>query len=556
MDDYVIPLRTEPLIDDTTLRDGVQMPGIAVSPEDTAQIALLLDSVGVERIELHQFQPQDRKAIRLIQKNGMNARIAGWCRTVKEDVDNALALDLPEVGISHPVSPIHLKSKWPNKTYEELIARVAEVIEYAAKDHGLVTFFHGEDSTRTPWGLEKAFINAAVDAGAEVYRICDTVGVGLSLQDAPLPRGIPLKIKRIKEETKVPAVEIHAHDDLGNAVENTMAAIRAASGLYDKVYASTTFLGIGERAGNAETEKTIMNLYIHHGVKKYESGLSKLKSVADFISHATGVTIPPNKAIVGEYAFAHESGIHAHGALKNPATYEPYPPELVGNRRLLTIGKQSGKTIIKEKMEELLGIQVESNDPILIEVVKAVKKMFEEGRRGSLKESEFREIVNQAFKAQRAGGFIQGIKLDKMDMMILRNLQSSIPLHLRELARKLKLSKDDLERRLRKLEEKGVIQGYIATLNPEKMGYNTNVLILIKADEKVLTRLEEGLAKDANNVSVYDLAGEYDIAVISRFKDERSFKEYFESIQLKDEVDRAIAYKILKRVKEYGAIPL
>lgn len=554
MSDYVIPLRTEPLIDDTTLRDGVQMPGIAVSPEDTAQIALLLDSVGVERIELHQFQPQDREAIRLIQRNGIKARIAGWCRAVREDIDNALALDLSEVGISHPVSPIHLKSKWPNKSYEDLIARVAEVIEYAARDHGLVTFFHGEDSTRAPWRLEKAFIDAAVDAGAEVYRICDTVGVGLSLQDAPPPRGIPLKIKRIREETKVPAVEIHAHDDLGNAVENTMAAIRAASGLFDKVYASTTFLGIGERAGNAETEKTIMNLYIHHGVKKYESGLSKLKSVADFISHATGVTIPPNKAIVGEYAFAHESGIHAHGALKNPSTYEPYPPELVGNRRILTIGKQSGKTIIREKMEELLGIRIENDDPILMEVVKAVKKIFEEGRRGSLKESEFREIVNQAFKAQRAGGFVQEVALDETDMAILKNLQSSIPVDLEALARQLKLSRDDLEKRLKNLEERGVIQGYIAKLDPEKIGYNVNVLILIKGDERSLTQLEEGLARDVNNVSVYDLAGEYDVAVISRFRNERSFKEYFESIQSRDEVDRTIAYKILKRLKEYGAV--
>lgn|GEM_PF-46041 len=556
MDDYVIPLKTEPLIDDSTLRDGVQMPGIAVSPEDTAQIALLLESVGVERIELHMFQPHDRKAIRLIQDRGIKARIAGWCRAVKEDVDNALALDLSEIGISHPVSPIHLEAKWPNRNHEELIRRVAEVIEYAAKDHGLVTFFHGEDSTRAPWNLEKEFIDAAVDAGADVYRICDTVGVGLSLPDAPLPRGIPLKIKRIREETKVPAVEIHAHDDLGNAVENTLAAIRAASGLYDKIYASTTFLGIGERAGNAETEKTIMNLYVHHGVRKYESGLSKLKEVADFISHATGVTIPPNKAIVGEYAFAHESGIHAHGALRDPSTYEPYPPELVGNRRIFTIGKQSGKAIIKEKMEELLGTRVDDDSPILAGVVEAVKRVFEKGRRGSLKESEFREIVNQVSKAQRVAGLVQEITLDEDDLRLLRSLQSSIPVDLKGLARQLGLSRGDLEEHLKNLKDKGVIQGFTARIDSEKMGYNTNVLILIKADGRALTQLEDDLKRHMNNVSVYDLAGEYDIALISKFKDEDEFKKYFNSIQSKKVVDRAIAYRILKRLKECEALPL
>jgi isopropylmalate/homocitrate/citramalate synthase/DNA-binding Lrp family transcriptional regulator len=556
LDDYVIPLKTEPLIDDSTLRDGVQMPGIAVSPEDTAQIALLLESVGVERIELHMFQPHDRKAIRLIQDRGIKARIAGWCRAVKEDVDNALALDLSEIGISHPVSPIHLEAKWPNRNHEELIRRVAEVIEYAAKDHGLVTFFHGEDSTRAPWNLEKEFIDAAVDAGADVYRICDTVGVGLSLPDAPLPRGIPLKIKRIREETKVPAVEIHAHDDLGNAVENTLAAIRAASGLYDKIYASTTFLGIGERAGNAETEKTIMNLYVHHGVRKYESGLSKLKEVADFISHATGVTIPPNKAIVGEYAFAHESGIHAHGALRDPSTYEPYPPELVGNRRIFTIGKQSGKAIIKEKMEELLGTRVDDDSPILAGVVEAVKRVFEKGRRGSLKESEFREIVNQVSKAQRVAGLVQEITLDEDDLRLLRSLQSSIPVDLKGLARQLGLSRGDLEEHLKNLKDKGVIQGFTARIDSEKMGYNTNVLILIKADGRALTQLEDDLKRHMNNVSVYDLAGEYDIALISKFKDEDEFKKYFNSIQSKKVVDRAIAYRILKRLKECEALPL
>jgi len=390
---FRLPLKTEPIIDDTTLRDGIQMPGLAVSPEDAAEIVRLLDEIGAERIELHHYQKTDKKAAKLIQKIGVNARIAGWCRAIKEDIDDAIDCGFEEVGISHPVSYIHFKAKWPDKTAEELLNRVVEVVEYAAKDHGLRVFVHGEDSTRADWNFEKRFINAVAEAGAECYRICDTVGIGLSDVNAPLPNGIPAKVRGIKDETKIGDVEIHAHDDFGNAVENTLAAIRAASGVWDKIYASTTYLGIGERAGNAETEKVMMNLYMHHDVKKFEGKIAKLKQLADFIGRTTGYVVPPNKAIVGDYAFAHESGIHTHGVLSDPLTYEPYPPEYVGNTRRLTIGKQSGKAIIKYKIRETSG-KTPSNE-IIMAVVQKVREIYERGRKASLKEEEFKRILRE-----------------------------------------------------------------------------------------------------------------------------------------------------------------
>jgi isopropylmalate/homocitrate/citramalate synthase len=388
-----LPLDTEPVIDDTTLRDGVQMPGLAVSPNDAAKVALLLDEIGVERIELHHFQKTDKKAAKLIQDMSLKASVAGWCRAVKQDVDDAIQCEFSDIGVSHPVSRIHFEAKWPDKTDEELLSRVVDIVEYAAKDHGLRVFVHGEDSTRADWNFEKRFINAIADAGAECYRICDTVGVGLSATSAPLPSGIPAKIKAIKAETKIDSVEIHAHDDFGNAVENSLAAIRAASGVWPKIYASTTFLGIGERAGNAETEKVIMNLLMHHGVEKFRGKTTRLKEVAEFIGHATGYVVPPNKAIVGDYAFAHESGIHTHGVLSNSLTYEPYPPELVGNKRCLTIGKQSGKAIIKYKIKEAIG--KEPDKEAVKKVEKRVKTMYIEGRKASLREEEFRRILKE-----------------------------------------------------------------------------------------------------------------------------------------------------------------
>jgi isopropylmalate/homocitrate/citramalate synthase len=388
-----LPLDTEPIIDDTTLRDGVQMPGLAVSPQDAAEIARLLDEIGVERIELHHYQKTDKKAAKLIQDVGLNASVAGWCRAVKEDVDDAIQCGFDDIGISHPVSHIHFEAKWPDKTDEELLNRVVDIVEYAAKDHGLRVFVHGEDSTRADWNFEKRLINAIADAGAECYRICDTVGVGLSSTAAPLPSGIPAKIKAIKAETKIGNVEIHAHDDFGNAVENSLAAVRAASGVWPRIYVSTTYLGIGERAGNAETEKVIMNLLMHHGVEKFRGKTVKLKEVAEFIGRATGYVVPPNKAIVGDYAFAHESGIHTHGVLSNSLTYEPYQPELVGNQRRLTIGKQSGKAIIKYKVEEAIG--KEPSKEAVTEVVRKVKTIYTGGRKASLREEEFRRILRE-----------------------------------------------------------------------------------------------------------------------------------------------------------------
>ena len=384
-------LKTEPIIDDTTLRDGIQMPGLAAAPKDAAKIAQFLAEIGVERIELFHYQEPDKKAAKLIKDLKLNLRVAGWCRAVKEDIDSAVACGFTEVGISHPVSDLHFKAKWPEKTKEQIIANMVEVVEYAAKTCGLRTFVHGEDSTRADWEFEKKFINSAAQAGAECYRICDTVGIGLSDPKAPLPNGIPAKVVAIKKETRIAAIEIHAHDDFGNAVENTMAAIRAASGVWDKVYASTTYLGIGERAGNAETEKVLLNLYLHYGIQKYEGKTQKMKATADYIGKATGYIVPPNKAIVGDYGFAHESGIHTHGVLSDPWTYEPYPPELVGNERRLTIGKQSGKGIIKHKIAELAGNG--PDEATVATVVDRVKDMYANGRRASLKDEEFKKIL-------------------------------------------------------------------------------------------------------------------------------------------------------------------
>jgi methanogen homocitrate synthase len=174
---------------------------------------------------------------------------------------------------------------------------------------------------------------------------------------------------------------------------NTIAAVDAASGIWDKIYVNTTCLGIGERAGNAETEKVLLNLYLHYGVKKYEDKIQKLKQTTDFIAKVTGIKVPSNKAIVGKYCFTHESGIHTSAVLTDPWTYEPYPPQLVGNTRQLTVGKQSGKNIIKHKIIQFTDSYPSSEN--VAAVVEQVKRLYANGKQESLKDEEFKKILQK-----------------------------------------------------------------------------------------------------------------------------------------------------------------
>ncbi len=382
------------VIDDSTLREGLQMAGLTTpTAEDMAEIGRLLFEIGVERIEVMTYTDVDKEAIRIMADNGLGDILAGWSRADKRDIDAVLELGLKQIGISHPVSYYHF-AKWPGEHVHSLTMRVVEAVEYAV-DHGLRVFVHGEDSTRADWDFEKKFVNAVAEAGAEVYRICDTVGVGCSLPDHPLPNGIPAKIRALKKETKIKSLEIHVHDDLGNAVENTMAAIRAASGLYENFYASTTFLGIGERSGNAETEKIMLNLYIHHGVEKWN--LSLLRETANFISTALNYHLPTNKAIVGDSAFAHESGIHLHGIKIAPAIYEVFPPELVGQTRKIIIGRRTGKHGIMMKLKELVNHEVDEEDPRLKRLVELVRNtLLRVDRKYYLTEEEFKKLAAEA----------------------------------------------------------------------------------------------------------------------------------------------------------------
>jgi DNA-binding Lrp family transcriptional regulator len=281
-----------------------------------------------------------------------------------------------------------------------------------------------------------------------------------------------------------------------------------------------------------------------------------LKGIADFIGHAAGLTIPPNKAIVGDYAFAHESGIHTYGALSNPLTYEPYPPEMVGNTRVFTIGKQSGKAIIKHKMKQIIGEEIRDDDPRLELVVQAVKAIFEKGRRGSLKEGEFKEIVQNVWANQILQSKRTPVKLDELDYNILRKMQQDGRISLSELSERLKTPLEKVRYRLEILRERGVIMDVVPLLDPIKLGFNVSSLIMIKGRGKDLAEMEREIAKMRCVNMVYDITGEYDAAIVARFTSQDELNRFLKKLLAMKDVERTATSIILHIVKEDPRLPI
>lgn len=324
---------------DTTLRDGEQTPGVALAPEDKLAIAIQLDRLGVDAIEagFPLVSEGEMKAVALIAKEGLRAEVCGLARTSKEDIDGILKCSLGSVHTFIATSDIHLKHKLHMRR-EEALKTAIETVEYA-KDHGLTVEFSAEDSTRTDREFLKKVYVAVVEAGADRINVPDTVGV-------MTPTRMSQLIGELKEVVKVP-ISVHCHNDFGLAVANSLAGVEAGAA---QVHA--TINGLGERAGNASLEEVVMALY---SLFKKRTGVKPrlIYETSRLVSRLTGVPLPINKAIVGENAFAHESGIHTHAVINLPLTYEPISPELVGRERLIVAGKHAGRHGLSKELEEL-----------------------------------------------------------------------------------------------------------------------------------------------------------------------------------------------------------
>ncbi|KGK97909.1 isopropylmalate synthase [Methanococcoides methylutens] len=396
-----LPLGQEVSISDSTIRDGAQMPGIVLKADHKLQIYEYLHQIGIEKLETFVYNERDRNAVKMMFDRGYESpEITGWARAVPADIDMVLDIEeIEETGVLMSVSDAHIIDKMGLPNREAAEEKYLNALQYAV-DHGLRTRAHIEDMTRAD---NTYFVYPLIEKILEIdpnctIRLCDTIGFGVPFIDVDEPFGIPEMVKHLKNDLNVKNIETHCHDDFGLAVANSIAGYWHGAN-----WSNVTFLGIGERAGNAEMEKLLLFLSRRvEGFDKYN--LECLAEFAKFMQTEIGIRIPRNKSVVGKNVFAHESGIHTAGVIKNPFTYEPYPPEIVGGTRAFLIGDSSGIEVLRFKVQdtlnELIGVQitVEKNDSRLRSIQNDIHALYDKEKRVScISDEEIQAYVEKYF---------------------------------------------------------------------------------------------------------------------------------------------------------------
>lgn len=348
---------------DTTLRDGEQTPGVSLTAEDKMEIARQLSQLGVDVIEagFPSSSEGEKKVVRDIAKAGLTPEICALSRATKGDIDAAIDCDVDLIHVFIPTSPVQMKYA-VNLTPEQVLTSAVDSIQYVKK-HGIKCEFSPMDATRSELPFLKKVCRVAQEAGMDSLNVPDTVGI-------MIPKTTIKLIEELKTIVNVP-ISIHCHDDFGMAVANSLAAVEAGAA---QVHVAVN--GLGERAGNASLEEVVMAL---HMIYKYKTGVNTrlLYSTSRMVASLTGIAVQANKAIVGENAFAHESGIHTRGVTEKPLTFEPIKPELVGRTRKFVAGKLAGTRGIKAELEE---IGIHPTEEQLKEIVQRVKDLGNKGK--------------------------------------------------------------------------------------------------------------------------------------------------------------------------------
>jgi homocitrate synthase NifV len=345
------------VVNDSTLRDGEQAPGVAFGVDEKVSIALALEQAGVDEIEagIPAMGPVEIESLTRIGTSLSRAEGIAWCRMTEKDVDAADSTGLRRVHVSVPLSETQIAAKL-GSTFAEVLDRIQRVVKYA-RDRGLRVSVGGEDASRTPLDRVRRAVDAAEQAGAHRFRLADTLGVLDPFRTYSL-------FRRLRAGTDM-ELEFHGHDDLGLATANTLAAVRGGAG-----HVSVCVLGLGERAGNAALEEVVTALALLAG-QRTGVRAKRLAGLADLVAAAARRPIPTGKAIVGASAFTHESGIHVSGLLRDPATYENLKPERFGRTRHIVLGKHSGRAAIAHALDAL-GMATDPHSlPALLDRVRA-----------------------------------------------------------------------------------------------------------------------------------------------------------------------------------------
>jgi len=325
---------------DTTLRDGEQSPGIALQPHEKAEIAEQLERLGVDVIEagFAGASPGDFEGVRAVAAEVKTPTVASLVRAHREDIDAAAEALAParrsRIHIFLATSALHMEKKLGLEPHE-VVESARWAVEYAASRVDEVEF-SCEDATRSDPAFVARVCRVAIDAGATIINLPDTVGYSLPAEYA----GFLAEVRRRCPKLRGVVLSVHCHNDLGLAVANSLAGIQAGAAQVE-----CTVNGIGERAGNASLEEIVMALEVRSEHFQIETGINtcEITAASRLVSERTGYVVQPNKAVVGANAFAHEAGIHQDGMLKDAQTYQIMEPSSVGVRMTLPLGKHSGR---------------------------------------------------------------------------------------------------------------------------------------------------------------------------------------------------------------------
>ena len=376
---------------DTTLRDGEQTPGVSLSPEKKLNIAKKLDALGIDAIEtgFPVISDGERNAVKMITSENLQAELCGLARTNRKDIDAAVDCGLNYIHTFIATSDIHLEYKL-KMTREQALEKAIDAVEYG-KSRGLQVEFSAEDATRTDREFLKKVFGEVAKAGADRIDIPDTVGYSTPQYIAEITRDAI-------DATKLP-ISVHCHNDFGLAVANAISGIQAGAEC-----AHVTINGIGERAGNASLEEFVMALNSLQFEQKWDTNINKelLYETSRYVSKIVGITVQPNKAIVGENAFGHESGIHTHGVLNNPLTYEPISPEIVGRTRWLQVGKHAGIHGMNAMLKEY-GITPDQEQTK--KILEKVKNIGDQGKQ--VTEVELLSLANEVIGENKLKRIVQ-----------------------------------------------------------------------------------------------------------------------------------------------------
>ncbi|RJR27440.1 MAG: 2-isopropylmalate synthase [Desulfobacteraceae bacterium] len=336
---------------DTTMRDGEQSPGASMNIAEKLHLAGQMEKLGVDAIEAGFPSASEGSfhSVSQIAQKVRNAHVVAISRVRKEEIDCAWsavkAAARPRLHIFIATSDIHLDHKL-KMSRDKVIDAVVTSVRYATSLSGHVEF-SAEDASRSDRDFLCRVFEAAIDAGAEIVNIPDTVGYAVPDEFFELVSYVRSHTPNIHRAV----LSVHCHDDLGLATANTIAGLRAGAR-----QAEVTVNGIGERAGNASLEEVVMSLHVRADRLNLATGINKpeIYPTSRLVATLTGIVVQPNKAVVGANAFAHQSGIHQDGILKNTTTYQIMEPETIGlSRNRLLLGKHSGRHALKKKVEEL-----------------------------------------------------------------------------------------------------------------------------------------------------------------------------------------------------------